>query len=123
MKAGDLRHYVMVQNRLETQNSSGEVEWSFTDWQAMWASIEPLQGREFLQAAQIGSNLSAKIRVRYFPGITPKMRVKHAYLSGGISFEDLYDIETVIHINERLREMHLMCVKRESEGYRSQGNG
>lgn len=121
MKGGSLRHYITIQSRSEALNEAGETEWFFTDWQPMWASIEPIAGREFLQAAQIGSNLSDKIRIRYFPGVTPKMRAKHAYTFGATSFIDYYDIETVIHINERFREMHLMCVKRESEGYRSEG--
>lgn len=121
MKGGSLRDYITIQARAETRNGAGETEWTFTDWQSMWASIEPLSGREFLQASQIGSNLSAKIRIRYFPGVTAKMRVKHAYSFGATSFLDYYDIEAVININERFREIHLMCVKRESEGYRSEG--
>lgn len=121
MKAGNLRHYITIQNRTETDNAYGEREWVFADWQSMWASVEPISGREFFQVAQIESSISARIRIRYYPGITPKMRVKHAYGWEGEEITDYYDIESVIHINERLREMHLMCVKRESEGFRSEG--
>lgn len=120
MRGGQLRHWVTIQRRLEEQNAAGEVTWTFVDWQSMWASVEPLSGRELLQASQIGSNLNARIRIRFFPGINAKMRVRHSYTFGDEPVLDYYDIESVIHINERFREMHLMCVRRDNEGYRSE---
>lgn len=122
MRGGQLRHWVTIQRRVESDNPTGEQTWTFVDWQSMWASVEPLSGRELLQASQIGSNLNARIRIRFFPGINAKMRVRHSYTFGDEPVLDYYDIESVIHINERFREMHLMCVKRDSEGYRSEGS-
>ena len=44
------------------------------------ASIEPLSAREFIQAAAVQSAVTARIVIRYLPGVTAAMRVRHGSL-------------------------------------------
>lgn len=72
------------------------------------ASIEPLQGREYFSGPfQLGENIT-RIRIRYIPNITRKMRIK---------YEDKYfDIYSVIDSKEAHRELQIMCKEGEAYG-------
>lgn len=101
MEAGALRHRVTIQKKSVTRNSYGEevVTW-VTHCQA-WASIEPLQGREFIEARLAQAEVTDRIKIRYQAGIRPEMRV----LFGS----RVYDIQAVMTIEEIHREIHMMC--------------
>lgn len=107
MRAGDLRHRVTIQAPAEGRDSMGAVTSTWGDVATVWAAVEPLSGREYLAAGQMQHQVTTRIRMRYRDGITTKMRVKHG--------ESYYDIQGVINIDGRNRELHLMCVER-SEG-------
>ena len=49
--------------------------------------MEPLSGRELLQAQAIGSQVSYRVRVRYRDDITPRMRVVLPATFGGATLE------------------------------------
>lgn len=104
MRAGKLRNPVTIQQPVETPNSYGEPETTWILFAQAWASIEPLQGREYLASAGIRSEVTTRIRMRYVEGVTTKMRV----LFGDRQF----DISAVINVDERGRELHLMAVER-----------
>jgi len=80
MIAGQLRHRLIIEQPHTSQNSTGEevVAWELV--KVAWASIEPLRGRERLQANQPGSELDTRIRVRWSPNLdamTAKWRLRH----------------------------------------------
>lgn len=104
MIAGQLRHRVNIQRQVETQNAYGEpeVSWSnvVTD---IWASIEPLRGKEFFAAKQFNAEIEARIRMRYRSDVTAKMRILHG--------SNEYYIDSVINVGERDRELQLMCTR------------
>lgn len=76
------------------------------EWQnikTVWASIEPIQGREYFSGVfQVGENV-IRVRMRYQPNlqITAKMRVKYG--------KRVFDIENVIDSKEVHNELQLMC--------------
>lgn len=122
MRAGRLKHRVVLQRRAETQNAIGEVVWSYEDVATVWASVEPLQGREFFGAAQVQSDVTTRIRIRYRAGVNTKMRAVHVAQDGSPTLYDFYDIQAVIEPHRARRELQLMCVKRDAEGFRHDGN-
>lgn len=103
MKAGSLRHRVTIQSKddSQSQDAYGSEAPTYTNWATVWAEIEPLTGREFLAAKQITAEVTTRIKIRYRSGILPEWRV----MFGSI----YYDILSVIHKEEREREIHLMC--------------
>ena len=111
MRAGKLRHRITIEERLETQEATGEPVWEWVPFADVWASIEPISGREFFAAQQVQSTVSTRIRIRHLEGVTQKMRVNY---NGRY-----YAIEAVIRVMERDREIHLMCVERDADGWRS----
>ena len=106
MRAGALRHRLTFQQLPATpqRDSTGaEVE----DWQdvaTVWGSVEPLTGRELFTAQQLNATLSHRVRLRYLPGITPKMRIQ---------FGPRYFLIDTPPINreERNIELELLCTE------------
>jgi SPP1 family predicted phage head-tail adaptor len=118
--AGTLRHRVTIQAPQDARTNSGATKTVFVDYLGpIWASVEPLTARELWAAAQVQSEATVRIRIRYRPGITAKMRVKWQRIPGSPNVYDWYEIEgPPIDIEGRHHELHLMCVLREAEGFR-----
>ena len=91
-QAGLLRHRIQIQ---EKQVSRDEFNAEVITWilkYHAWASIEPLNGREFFEARMIQAEITHRITIRYRPDITPEMRLE---------FNGRYfDIESVRNIRE-----------------------
>jgi SPP1 family predicted phage head-tail adaptor len=92
---------VAVQRAVETQNEYGEASVSWNLVATVWAAVEPLRGREYLQADQVQAAVDTRIRMRYLDGVVPKMRV--------VWDGHTYDIESVINPATRGRELELMA--------------
>jgi SPP1 family predicted phage head-tail adaptor len=102
MRAGRLRHRVTIQRRLDVRDTYGDVAGG--DWEdvaSVWAAVEPLRGREFAELQRAGAEVTTRVVMRYRSGIEPQMRVKYG--------AHVYDIESVINVDERDRELQLMC--------------
>ncbi len=100
MRGGPLRHRITIEHPVETQAGDGSV---VTDWEtftAAWASVEPLIGREYFAQEREQATVSHKIRMRYLPGITHKMRVAWG--------TRIFEVESVLNVGERNRELLLM---------------
>ncbi len=103
MRAGKLRHWITIQTRTDTMDSYGEPIPAWTIFDQVWASIEPITGREYFASKETRSQSTHRIRIRYRSGITTKMR---------ISWDSrLFDIESILNTEERDRELVLMCVE------------
>ena len=102
MKAGQLDQRVTIQRRTMVQNpNTGAMVETWAPLFTTWAAVTPLVGREYIAAGALLSEVTARVRMRYRPGITPADRVSH----GGT----VYGIEAVIDVHSSRRELHLMC--------------
>lgn len=120
MQAGRLRHRVTIQRAVDVKTDSGAVRTEYVDWLDTWAEVAPLMPREFWAAQQVQSDITAKIRVRYRPGMNAKMRVRHQREAGSPSVVDVYDIEgPPVEVEGRRWEVWLMARRRDAEGFRS----
>jgi len=101
MKPGRMRHRITIQQTARTQNGFGEPIDSWSTFETVWASVEPLRGREFWAQQQVNSEVSIRVRMRYLSGVTSAMRI----LFGS----RILPIESVIDQEEKHKEMQLMC--------------
>lgn len=101
MKAGRLRHSIIIQSNTETSDAAGGLVDSWSKFKARKADVVPLNGREYLSSQARQEKVTTRIRLRYTSGITAKMRV----LWG----TRVYDIKSVINRRERSKETILMC--------------
>lgn len=102
MEAGSLRRRVTIQQRVAAvQDSYGAEAVCWADVATVWAAVEPILGREFVEARQLTAELTTRIRIRYRAGITPAMRVLHG--------SEVYEVVSVQHVRSENREIVLMC--------------
>lgn len=104
MNPGELRNKIIIKVQPTTQDSYGakiEDTLLWNDFIKCWAAILPIKGREFFNAQQVNATVTTRIKIRYSSGITPGMRV--------VFGTKLYDIKAVLDIEERHKEIHLMC--------------
>jgi len=89
----------------ETQNSLGEPVESWATYAKSWANIHPIAGKEYFQAQQLQSELSARITIPYSKKIsainTQKYRITYSGKVYNILDDMNYDLEN--------RELTFMC--------------
>ena len=101
MRPGPLRCRITIEAPVETQAADGSIVTTWQTYATPWASIEPLIGREYFAQQREQAAVSHKIRMRYQPGITHKMRVAWG--------TRLFELESVLNVSERKREIVLMA--------------
>lgn len=100
MDIGSLRHRITIEEATETLTSIGEVTQTWATFATVWAKVEPLNGREYWQSAQINSEITGKITIRYLEDITTKMRIKFG--------SRIFNIEAILNSEEKNKEMTLL---------------
>ena len=99
-----MRQQVTIQAYRKSRDSYGaEVETWIDLHTGVWASIEPLIGREYMAAKQLTAEVSHKIRIRYIAGLLPTMRIAW----GDREFE----IISIINVAERNKEIVIMATE------------
>jgi SPP1 family predicted phage head-tail adaptor len=101
MRAGLLRNRVTIQTRSESTDDFGEIDFSWSNSATVWATIEPLSGKELMNAQQAGASVSHKISMRYKSGVNPKDRISYDSRT--------FEIESVRNFRERDISLELMC--------------
>lgn len=105
LQAGKLRHRVVIQYPVETQNQdTGAIDIVWTNLATVWASIEPLSAREFIAAQSEASRITTRIIIRYRSDVNSKMRLYHSFKG------QYYDIHGVLSDkNSGLEYLTLPC--------------
>lgn len=90
MKAGDLRHRILFQKLVSGMDpeTMEPIEASWVDVATLWAAVNPLSGREFIQAKAAQSEEVGRIVIRYRSDIKAAMR--------GIEGDRVYNIQAVL---------------------------
>lgn len=101
LASGRLRHLVRIEEYVDVLDTSGEPvrgeqgefikEWA--EVATVWAAIEPLSAREFIQSAAMQSQVTARITIRQRDGLNAAMRLVHV-VNGADG--KVYDIEGVL---------------------------
>ncbi len=103
MDIGALRHRVSIYGKgTLAQNGTGEEIPAYDALLAtVWASVEPMSGREFIEAMKVQADVTVRIRIRYRSDVSPEMRVIHG--------THTYEIDAVLDQKGERKEMYLMC--------------
>jgi SPP1 family predicted phage head-tail adaptor len=103
MEAGLLRHRVELQRKHVAQDpNTGAISEGWATDRAVWAWVQPLSTREFLAAGESVGTLTARITIRYLPGVDHTWRVLHR--------DRVYNVEGVMPDKESgLEYLTLQC--------------
>jgi len=92
---------------VEKENELLQIVQVLTEVKTVWASVEPVRGREYQEAQRIRPELSYKITTRYHKDITPDMFVKFK--------NRLFEIVSVINVRERNEMLEIVCIEKLSK--------
>ncbi len=106
MRAGELRHRVKLQRMQEVRDSFGEARRTWYDMSEVWAAVEPLGGRELLQARQVDATLTTRIVLRWRGDVDELTRVVWVD-TGGV--EHVYNVVSVAADKTHRRQLTLLC--------------
>ena len=99
-----MRQRVTIQAYRKSRDSYGAEVETWIDLHAgVWASIEPLIGREYMAAKQLTAEVSHKIRMRYIAGIVPTMVI--------VWGEREFEIVSVLNVREQNKELFIMATE------------
>lgn len=124
MQAGRLRHVITIEEPIASRDATGGIVTTWQTWaDGVRASIEDLSSRERELLSQVAGEVTARIRIRYRPGVHEKMRIRHVREhSGSPQVVDYYDINGITRdLATARRELQLVCTRRSAEGFRSDG--
>lgn len=76
MTAGRLNRIVIIEKPCVTRNAIGDEIESWSPVGRVWASVQPLSGREFMIARQAQTEVTVRVRMRYYPGLKTNMRLR-----------------------------------------------
>ena len=100
MKAGQLRHRITIQS-YTTTNTHGEITKTWSTFKTVWARIEPITGREWLESGIVEAEVTHRVTIRYLANVKPQMRIYYD--------SKYYDIMYIENTEMRDRQMILMC--------------
>ncbi len=105
MRAGRLRHKIIVQEREKTKNLLGADSDNWIDLATLWCSIEPLGVKDYLSSDAQAAEFHGKIVMRYNPIIRSDHRILHQ--------GQILEIQgQPINVAMRNRETHIMFINR-----------
>lgn len=86
IEAGRLRHRIRIERRDYVRDSNGDVhqdpntgetQQQWVEVKTVWAAIEPLSAREFIQSSAMQSQVTARIIIRHMDDLDASMRLVH----------------------------------------------
>lgn len=99
----DYRHKIDFLHRVKGRDEWGEPidEWSVFR-SNIWTSKDPLLGNEFFAAQTTDNKVEVKFNMRFMPGITSEMRIRHG--------EEIYEIiGPPVNVKSLNRELLCYC--------------
>lgn len=98
--AGDLNQRIRIERPVKTRNSLGEQLVTWEEFATVWAAVEPLSGRELTSLRAELADVTARIRIRYRPGVLTEMRIVHG--------SAVYNIASAIDVGSRHHELEIL---------------
>lgn len=103
MSSGRRDKLVTFKRRGTTQDAAGQVIETWTEIETVWASIEPIAGREYFNASGERAEVTHRLGVVYGPSLAPRDRAEYG--------ARVFDIKSVINVRELNRDLELMCTE------------
>lgn len=125
MRAGQLRHVGTIEQATDDVDATSGPVTSYAPYlprircHVLPADSGMVGGEAPQGGPQIQADIDTKVRIRYRPGITERMRFRHHVGGqGSPTLDEVYDIQAVTAGNLKRTELWLWCKRRIADGYR-----
>lgn len=93
----------------EKSNELEQAVYELKKVRTMWASVEPVSGKEYYNANKTENQVAYIVYTRYVKGITPNMIIKFGTRK--------FYISAVMNIMERNEMLKIMCFEKEGDTF------
>lgn len=101
--AGQLRHRVTLQRKQPTGDGQGGQVLDWVPFATVWASVRPLSGKDRLQAAQVQSTVTHRVKIRWRAS-PDNAEMPFVFAGDRLVYKGVpYNIRAVIDLDERRR--------------------
>lgn len=104
MNAGQLRHRILVEEPITSQDDTGDELVQWFSHGRVWGSISPMNGFEKSLRREINAAMDTKIRIRWSPTMdrmNAKWRLTHQNV--------IYNVVSIANIDMARREIEIMA--------------
>lgn len=101
MKIGPLRKQVALKSKGTSADDYGQPIETFTTYDTVWAQIDPMTGRELMNAQQQSGEITHKVKIRYHSSVVITDRV--------IFDSRTLEIIFIRNVQERNHWQELLC--------------
>lgn len=105
IRSGELRHSIVIESEQQGSNQYHEVLLTWVPFYTGRAKVKAISGKEYFELHAQNVEVDYVIQMRYFPGISSKMRVQWKGL--------VLDIIDVIDVDNKQHELQLTCKLRQ----------
>lgn len=124
MRAGKFRHRITFQKPVTAKNDYNEDVITYQGIGSVWASVQPLSGREYFAAQQAQAAVTHRVTARYHRGFVESWKWLSPAMPAAESITPVtsprmrivfkgrvFNVQNVIDVDERHRELQFMCVE------------
>lgn len=98
------RHKMFIKEKVQTLDPVGQPIEGWETIAEVYASIDPIRGKEYWGNNQLQNEVTHRIKIRYIPGIDPSMK---------IFFRDrIFDIEVIRDFEEKNAGLEILATER-----------
>ena len=101
VRAGRLRHLLLIQSVTRSRTSSGSWTETWADVATVWGAVEPLRGREYLENQQVQGTVTHRIILRDRSDVTTANRIRYGSRT--------FNLIEVLRKDERLVSLEIMA--------------
>ena len=98
---GTLNKRLEIQHPTHVASDYNEQVASYVTTRTVWAAIWPLSGKQTLEAMQAENTATHKIRIRYYPGFKPNVRLKYQH--------HFYEVVSMVDLDMAHRVIEIMA--------------
>lgn len=104
MNIGSLNKRIDILTTTEGTNEVGDTVLVPSVFKTVWASINPVSGRDYIEAKKYQTELTYKITIRYLAGLTPDMTLQFK--------NRIFLIQDIINPFEHNESLEIMAIER-----------
>lgn len=104
MRAGLTKKRVALDEPVTTQNATGEEVTAWSEVATVWASIEPIRGREALLNGLNAAQMDTRLRMRWstaLDAMNSEWRIRYK--------ETVYNVVSIAHVMTGRRELEILA--------------
>jgi SPP1 family predicted phage head-tail adaptor len=101
IRAGRLKHRVIIQSPVVAKGAAGGEVITWVHFRTVYAGVEPRTAKQIFTSAQLVSEISHVVIIRFIPGLSVKQRILYG--------TRIFEIKNTIDVEEKHERIEIHC--------------